>query len=280
MVIGKQRHKLLKLILAFLIGGSQQFLDDLEHGYDVPLGRVTELCHQQDCCGQQTFGGIVEVCVLPEGSSIHTGEDNGLGNDLSILFSLCLVHQFLGMLLVQIHILVDQVEKVIAIGAGRVTQINHGDLVAVLLGDGSVVAHDIALGIRGKEGYSAGAGVLDAGVQPVGGLSHTGGANHQDMDISGVHHSGGVSGTAYNDALGQRLAIGGRCLALRRLLPPQGWGEWNVLIGSLDFGSGCPPGCAVLTVTDRFGFDTVEVIDVCDQGDAGQHAKHNRSDND
>ena len=280
MVIGKQRHKLLKLILAFLIGGSQQFLDDLEHGYDVPFGWLTKLSHQQDGCGQQTFGGIIEVCVLPEGSGIHAGEDDGFGNDLGILLSLCLVYQFLGMLLVQIHILVDQMQKVISIGAGGVTQINHRNLIAVLLGDGSVVAHNITLGVRGQERHSAGTGVLDAGVQPVGGLSHTGGANHQDMDISGVHHSGGVSGTAYNDALGQRLAIGGRCLALRRLLPPQGWGEWNVLIGSLDFGSGCPPGCAVLTVTDCFGFDAVEVIDVCDQGDATQRAEHNRSDND
>jgi len=36
----------------------------------------------------------------------------------------------------------------------------------------------------------------------------------------------------------------------------------------------------MLTVTDCFGFDAVEVIDVRDQGDAAQHTKHNRSDND
>lgn len=95
------RHKLLNLILAFLVGESQQFLDNLEHSYDVPFGRLTELSHQQNCRHQQTFGGIIEVCVLPEGSSIHAEEDNGFGNDLGILLCLCLVNQLVRMLLVQ-----------------------------------------------------------------------------------------------------------------------------------------------------------------------------------
>jgi len=45
-IVGEHLHELLELILAFLSRWSQQLLDDLEHGYDVPFFGLAELCHQ------------------------------------------------------------------------------------------------------------------------------------------------------------------------------------------------------------------------------------------
>ena len=148
MVVGEHFHELLELVLAFPIGGSQQFLDDLEHRYDVPFSRLAELCHQQNGCCQQTFGGIVEVCVLTEGGRIHTGEDDGLGNDLGILFCFCFIHQLIRISQMQVHIFVDQMKKIVAVGACGVTQIDDRYRVAVLPCDLSIVSDHIAFGIR------------------------------------------------------------------------------------------------------------------------------------
>lgn len=142
-IVGKHLHELLELILAFLSRWSQQFLDDLEHGYDVPFLRLAELCNQQDRCRQESFGCVVEVGVLTEARRIHAGENDGLGNDLRILLSLRFVDEGVGIRLVQIHILVDQVQKVVAVGSGWVTKIDHRNIVAVALCNAAVVAHDV-----------------------------------------------------------------------------------------------------------------------------------------
>ena len=46
-------------------------------------------------------------------------------------------------------------------------------LIAVVLGDVSVVTHDIALGVSGEEGHSRCASILNARVQPKGSLADT-----------------------------------------------------------------------------------------------------------
>lgn len=148
MVIRKHIHELLKLVLALFLRGSQEFLDDLEHGNDVSFLGFAEFRHKQDRRCQQTFCRVIEVGVLTEGSCIHTGQDDGFGNDLGVLLSLGFVDQLVGMGQVQVHILVDQMQKIVSMRPGGVAQIDDGNGVAIVLGDLTVVAYHITLGVR------------------------------------------------------------------------------------------------------------------------------------
>ena len=51
------------------------------------------------------------------------------------------------MLLVQIHIFVYKVEEIVAVRACWVSQVNDRYVISVLLGNVSVVTHDVAFGI-------------------------------------------------------------------------------------------------------------------------------------
>ena len=249
MVIGEHLHELLELILAFLLRGCQQFLNDLEHRHDVPFLRFAELCHEQDRRCEQTFGGIVEVGVLSEGCCIHTGQDDGLRYDLGVLFCLRLVYQGVGMLLVQIHILVHEVQEIIAVTASRVSQVNDRYVISVLLGDVSVVTHDVAFGIGGEPRHSRCAGILDTRVQPKGSFTDTCCTDHKSVDVAGVHHRRCVSGASHHDALRQRLAVIARgSLSFGCLLTPTLRIKRHVLIDFLYLGFGRPSSRAVLTV--------------------------------
>ena len=48
----------------------------------------------------------------------------------------------------QVHILVDQMQKIVAVGAGGITQVDDRYRVSVLLCDLSIVSDHIAFGIR------------------------------------------------------------------------------------------------------------------------------------
>ena len=148
-IVGQQFHELLELILALLLGGSQEFLDDFEYGHDVPFAGFTELSHQQDGSRQKTFCGIVEVSVLSKRCCIHAGQNDGLGNDLGVLLCFGFVDKLIRKFLVEIHILVHQMQKVVAMGSSGVSQVDDRYRVTILLlGDPSVVADNVALGIR------------------------------------------------------------------------------------------------------------------------------------
>ena len=66
----------------------------------MPLFRRTEFRYQQNGCRQQALGGVIEVGVLSEGSSVHTGEDNGLGYDFGVLFRFRFIDDLVGVLCV------------------------------------------------------------------------------------------------------------------------------------------------------------------------------------
>lgn len=175
--------------------------------------------------------------------------------------------------------------------------VRYGYLVAVVLGNVPVVAHDIALSIGREEGHTRSTGVLDARVQPKGGLSDACRTDHEDMDISRVYKGGGAVLAALapdHNALRQSFLgrqhfktvlfadklRNGWFLTVFCLPAPLLWSERNVAVGLSDLCFICPPRRTVLTVAHGFALDIVEVIDMGNQRDAAQHRKHHGGDGD
>ena len=183
------------------------------------------------------------------------------------------------MLLVQIHIFVYKVEEIVAVTASRVSQVNDRYVISVLLGDVSVVTHDVAFGIGGEPRHSRSAGILDTRVQPKGSLTDTCCTDHKSVNVAGVHHCCGVSGASHYNALRQRLAVISRgSLSFGCLLTPTLRIKRHVLVYLLDLGFGRPPSRAVLTVAHRLGFDSVQTVDVGQQGHTAKHSEHDSGD--
>ena len=138
------------------------------------------------------LSGIVEKGILPIlGAVTAAGVDEGLGEDLGVFLRLGLCRQIIGVDLIDIHVLVDQVQQVVAVRPGGVAQIQHSDLVSVaVLGDAGIVAEQIALGIRTEEGHPAGEGIFDIGVQKECGLPGAAGGGDHGVDVIGIHQSG------------------------------------------------------------------------------------------
>ena len=152
-------------------------------------------------------------------------------------------------------------------------------MVAVALCDAAVVAHDVAFGVRGEKAHPAGTGILNTGVQPKGGFAYACRADHQHVNVAGVHHRRGVAFAPDDDALRKSLAVfAGRSLSVFGLLTPLLWGERDVLIHPSLLAFGHPAGGSVLTVTDRLGFDVVEAVNIRQQGDPAEDAEHDGSD--
>ena len=180
-----------------------------------------------------------------------------------------------------IHILVDQVKKVVAVGASRVSQIDYGNMVTVALCNVAVVAHDVAFGICGQETHPAGTGILDAGIEPKGGFADAGRTDHKHVDVAGIHHCSGISRATDNDSLRKCLAIFAcGSFTVLSLLPPFLRREWNVLIDLALFAFGHPAGSSMLAVADRLGFDVVEAVYIRQQRDPAEDAEHNSSNDD
>ena len=114
MIGWEKLHELLELILVPIPARCEKFLNNFEHRHDVPFLRLTEFRDEKDGRCDQTFCGIVEVAVLSEAARFHAGENDGLGNDFGVLFRLGFVLHFIrpG---IQIHVLVDKVQKVVAV---------------------------------------------------------------------------------------------------------------------------------------------------------------------
>src|SRR5690554_1150767 len=183
------------------------------------------------------------------------------------------------MLLIQIHILVHEVQEVITVRASRVSQVNDRYVIAVLLGDVSVVTHDVALGIGGEPRHSRSAGILDTRVQPKGSLTDTCCTDHKSVNVAGVYHRSSVSGTSHHDALRQRLVvIACGCLSFGCLLTPTLRIKRHVLVDLLYLCLGRPPSRAMLTVAHGFGFDSVQTVDVGQQGHTAKHGEHDSGD--
>ena len=249
----------LELILATWSRRCQQILNDFEHRNNVSGILLTVLCNQQNGCGQQAFSCIVEECVLTEGCTFHAGHDDCFGNDLGILFGFCLIRKVIRVFLPKIHILVDQVQQVIAIRFGRITQVDNGNFVAVIvLCDLTIMTVQVTLGVGSDEGHSRCASIFQVRIQKIGRLADASCTDHKRMDITSVYHSSGATFgcfTSDDDAL----------IFRRRAFvafAPSLWPEWDVFVSVLDFLFPRPARCTVLSVTNCLGFDIVQVIDV------------------
>ena len=261
MVWRKFRQQELELVLALHAAGCQELLHQLEDRDDVALldrlafrilgGQVFR--HQQEHGGKQALGRVVEVGVLPVLGAVPGGIDQGLGEDLGILLRLGLGRQIFGVSLVDVHILVDQVEQIIAVRAGRVAQIQHGDLKAVaLLGDPRIVAEQVALGVRAEEGHPSGQSVFDIGIKKIGRLARAAGGGDQGVDIVCVH-DGDDMVLAPLTPQDQPLLFG-EALTFSPLLRSEG----DVSIGLLDLFLGGPSCGSMLAVSYSLGLDVVQ----------------------
>ena len=76
-------------------------------------------------------------------------------------------------------------------GAVRVTQINYGDMIAVVfLRHRAVVAGKVALGVQRQKAHAAGTGIFQIGVEKIRRLTHAGCADHKTMHIVLVYQCG------------------------------------------------------------------------------------------
>jgi len=220
----------------------------------VVVGRE-ELRKEKDDRSQQSLGGVIEECVLPVVGAVAGGIDDGLADDLGVLLRLGLGREvvFVGAILV--HVLVDQMEKVVAVRASGVSQVNDSDIVAVVVtGDGAVVAEQIALGVCAEEAHAGGTGILQVGVKEESSLSDARRTNHEGVDIVRIHQRRDLvllPDTAEDDALLLRQLI---------VLAPRLGAERNAFIGTLDLFLRGEPGCAVLPVAHGAAFDPIEGI--------------------
>ena len=202
-----------------------------------------------------------------------------------------------------VHVLAHQVQEVEPVRTGGVPQVDDPHPVTVaFLGDAPVIPHHIAFGVRGEEGHPAGHGVFQARVQPVGGLAHASGTDHDGMNVPGVHQ--GVGGAGLGERLSGVLAhpahhqiphhpeqvVGQMTVCLTSnhdtlffgqvfSFPPQLWLEGNVEVCHLDFSLGGPSGSTVLAMSHGLCLD-VQVVHSRQSGNYCQGPEHGSPSND
>ena len=121
-------HQYLKSSL--LSHGGHQLFHQLEHRHDMPLVmacavRRNELGQRHDHGCQHTLRCVIEVRVLPAILLVATRINNGLGQDLCVLFRRSPRLQVVRMFAGHVHVAVDQRQQVVAIRARWIAQIDH-----------------------------------------------------------------------------------------------------------------------------------------------------------
>ena len=152
MVRRELTHKDLEVALALDLAGFQKILHQFEHRDNMAallwilfVGRQ-ELGQHQNDRSQQTFCGIVEECVLASATVIAVRVDDGLGQDLGILFCLSTGCQILRVVSGDVHVAVDQCQQIVAVRPGRVTQVDDRHIVPIaLFRNRSIVTGEVAL---------------------------------------------------------------------------------------------------------------------------------------
>ena len=161
----------METVLALGLAGAQEVLHQLEHADDVPLlciprvfGRQVLRQQENDRC-QEALSGIVEKCVLPVAGSITFRVYDCFGEDFGVFFRLSPGGEIVGVLPAHVHIVVDERQEIVPIGAGGIAQIDHRHLVAIVLdGDSTIVPGQIPFGVQSQKAHAAGAGVFEVRV--------------------------------------------------------------------------------------------------------------------
>ena len=229
--------------------------------------RRQEFRQQEHHGGQQALRRIVEVGVLPV-VSVAVRRHDGLGQYLGVLlrFGACCD---ITCCLCFIHVVVDERQQVVAIRARGVTQIHHGNMIAIIpRRHCAIVAGEVTLGIQCQEAHTAGAGIFQVWVQKVRCLTHAGCADHKTMHIVLVHQCGDAvlaADTAQHQSLRFRQIFA--CPPVRHLEGDEG-------IGLADLRIGRPPCRAMLPVAYSLGLDIVQRVVVAQQRQSADDGHH------
>ena len=253
----------------------QQILHQLEYGDDMAallgmvLVRRKKLGQHQDDRGEQTFGGIVEEGVLSTIAFIAVRVDDGLGQDLGVFFCLGTSCQIPRFFTGDVHVSVDQRQQIITIRAGGVSQVDNGNIVPIaLLGNGSVIAGEVAFAVQRQPAHAAGTGIFQVGIQKESGLANTGRTDHETMDIVAVHQSGEFP--LFSFAPQHQPLLCGAVVAAAPLLDLEG----DVGIGPLDLLCGGPPCGTMLSVAHCPGLDAAQGVAMGQGRKASNDKKH------
>ena len=196
--------------------------------------------------------------------------DDGLGEDLGVLFGFGAGGEVVRLFSGDVHIAVDERQQVVSVRAGRITQIDDGDmLVAVIFfGNRAVVAGEITFGIQSQKAHAGRAGIFKVGIEEESRLARAGGGDHQAMDIVAVHQRGQFIFLAL--AAQHQPLFCGKAYSLA----PVSDLERHMGIGLADLLIGRPTRRAVLPVTHGAGLDAAECIVVRQHGESPNDGEH------
>ena len=196
--------------------------------------------------------------------------DDGLGEDLGVLFGFGAGSEVVRLFSGDVHITVDERQQVVAVRAGGITQIDDGDmLIAVMLfGDRAVVAGEITLGIQRQKAHARRAGIFKVGIEEKRRLARAGGGDHQAMDVVAVHQRSQFIFLA--PATQHQPLLRGKVYPLA----PVSDLERYMGIGLADLLVGRPTRRAVLPVTHGAGLDAAECIVVGQHGESADDSEH------
>ena len=196
--------------------------------------------------------------------------DDGLGEDLGVLFGFGAGSEVVRLFSGDVHIAVDEHQQIVAVRAGRITQIDDGDmLIAVILfGNRAVVAGEITFGIQRQKAHAGRAGIFKVGIEEECRFAHAGCADHKAMHIVLIHQCG--------DAVLMADAAQHQPLHFRAVQPfaPTCRLERHEGIGLADLLVGRPMRRAVLSVTHGAGLDAAECIVVGQHGESPNDSEH------
>ena len=99
----------------------------------MPLSIRAEFCDEQDGCRQHAFCRIIEKRILSIAGTVRTaGGDNGLCRDFRIFFRFRFGTQVRMVCKILVHVFVDEMEHIITIASGRITEIDDCRMVAIV----------------------------------------------------------------------------------------------------------------------------------------------------
>ena len=195
MGVRQRVHQDLESVFPFAgFAGSQQILHQFEYADDVaslPLifpGRRQVLRQQEDDGGEEALRRVIEEGVLSVVGSVPLWIHDSLGEDLGVLFRLGPRRQIGFILAADIHVVVDERQEIVSVRPCWVTQVDDRYLIAIVFGGhSSIVPCEVAFGIQCQKAHPAGTGILQIGIQKVRRFTNARRADHQAVNIVGVH---------------------------------------------------------------------------------------------